>query len=498
MVDRRTPLLPWLAEDGLEKISPFDAAVEIVKMLRAAAHAALPSDVEKEALPLVLTVPASFEESARTLTYEAALAAGFENVMLLEEPLAAVYAWFAQHGSEWRKHLTPGDLICVCDVGGGTSDFSLIAVEDTDGVVSFRRVSVGEHILLGGDNMDLALAHVLRQRLEDQGKTIDPWQFLTLVQGARLAKESLLGSTKENDIFPIAVPTRGGSLFAGTLSVGVERSEAERIILDGFFPLVSSDETPRARRGVALKEFGLPYATDAAITRHLAGFLAISARNAAQETELAKFLKDGKLIPTKILFNGGVFESQAFRDRMIEQLAAWNHGVRPEVLINADVDTAVARGAAYYGGVVAQGGGLRIRAGLSRSYYVGLEPTELAVPGITLRTKGLCVAPRGLEEGSECDLTGQEFVLSAGQEVEFKLYNSNERPADTVGAVVPDADRDLVDGGSVRVTIDSAEPLIPVTLSSRVTEVGTLELSVRDTRSNHSWRLEFDVRSNLD
>jgi hypothetical protein len=487
--DRKGAILPWHADEDVQKTSPYDAAVRLLSYLRGAADAqGIPTS------SVVLTIPASFEESARALTHEAAVAAGFDEVILLEEPLAALYAWLERHAESWRSHLTPGDIIVVCDVGGGTSDFSLIAVTEESGELAFRRISVGEHILLGGDNMDLALAHILRQRLVDQGNEIDQWQFLTLVQGARAAKEALFGR-EEMPHYTVSVPSRGSSLFGGSVSITVQRAEIEQSIVEGFFPLVLPDALPKERRTTGLREAGLVYAYDAAITRHLAAFFARSSRNAAQSDELKDFLRDGAIRPTKVLFNGGVFIAEPLRARVREQLQAWNGDVPIAELPDAELECGVARGAAYYGGVVARGGGLRIRAGLSRSYYIGVEPSELAVPGFTVPLKGVCIAPQGLEEGSSCTLTENEFVLATGEEISFPLFSSAERAGDEAGTEVTDAERELHEAGAITARIDSTEPYVPVVLTSRLSEVGMLELALTERGGERAWKFSFDVRT---
>ena len=505
LVDRRSPILPWSAESDVSKISPYEASVRLLRHLRGAVSNELSAQGAENGsgteIPLVLTVPASFEESARALTYEAAIEAGFGYVTLLEEPLAALYAWLEAHRDSWREELSPGDIVLVCDVGGGTSDFSLVTVTEEAGSLAFRRVSVGDHILLGGDNMDLALAHHLRQRLHDEGKEIDQWQFLSLVQGAKVAKETLLSDETRSD-YQLSLPTRGSSLFASAMSINVSRADVERIILDGFFPLVSLDDGPRERKQGGLRELGLPYSSDAAITRHLAKFLSGSARTVAQNETLSHLLRDGRIVPSKILFNGGVFGSSIFQRRIVEQLEQWSaeqqdSRIAVTVLQNTDLGGAVARGAAYYGGVVTQGFGLRIRAGLSRSYYIGVEPTELAVPGIPFRVKGLCLAPQGLEEGAECVLEGREFVLATGEEVEFRVFTSSERGADVPGTELSDAETLLVEGTPICGRVLSDQPFVTVQLRSRVTEVGTLEISMVQKDGSGNWKFEFDVRGEM-
>jgi molecular chaperone DnaK (HSP70) len=492
VIDRRAPVLPWQAEENVERISPVDAAVRILSHIKHSV-ALCEGDEYISKARVVLTIPASFEESARALTVEAAYGAGWQDVVLLEEPLAALYAWLESHAGSWRETISVGDAILVCDVGGGTSDFSLIAVTEENQQLAFKRISVGDHILLGGDNMDLALAHLLRQRLHDQGRELDRWQFASLIQGARTAKEALCADGAL-ERYTVSIPSRGSGLFVGSLSVEVARDDVDQIVLDGFFPIAAITDHPRERRSSGLREFGLPYASDPAITRHLAAFLSRSARAALQSEALSTFVHEGMIRPTKILFNGGVFNSERFRARIVEQVNLWASPVSVEVLTQRDLECAVAHGAAYYGGVVSRGNALRIRAGLSRSYYIGVEPSELAVPGLQSHMKGVCVAPQGLEEGADCEIPQREFLLASGESIEFKLFTSNERASDVAGSEVSNAESTLHDAGTIKAKIESPDPYVPVVLHSRLSEVGALEISLRRSGGEDAWRFEFDVR----
>jgi molecular chaperone DnaK (HSP70) len=495
VIDRRAPVLPWQAEENVERMSPVDAAVTLLSHIKHSV-ALYEGDHDLSSTRVVITIPASFEESARALTIEAAYGAGWQDVVLLEEPLAALYAWLESNAHSWRENISVGDVILVCDVGGGTSDFSLIAVTEENQQLAFKRISVGDHILLGGDNMDLALAHLLRQRLHDQGRELDRWQFASLIQGARAAKEALC-SDGVLERYTVSIPSRGSGLFAGSVSIEVARSDVDQIVLDGFFPIIAIADHPRERKSSGLREFGLPYASDPAITKHLAAFLTRSARAALQSEELSGFVHDGVVRPTKILFNGGVFNSERFRSRIVEQVNQWVSPVSVDVLRQQDLECAVAHGAAYYGGVVSRGRALRIRAGLSRSYYIGVEPSELAVPGMQSHMKGICVAPQGLEEGTECEIPQREFLLASGESIEFKLFTSNERSSDTAGSEVSNAESTLHEAGTIKARIESPEPYVPVVLHSRLSEIGALEISLRRSAGEGAWRFEFDVRGEV-
>jgi hypothetical protein len=515
-VERYAPILPWKSELAEGKVSPFEASRRYLEHMRRAFEHQLATrdpDAQLDDCQVVLTVPASFDEVARTLTHEAAVAAGLGNVTLLEEPQAAFYAWIAHSESaaaarHWTEQVAAGDLILVCDVGGGTADFSLIAVaEAPEGLskqLELHRIAVGEHILLGGDNMDLALAYALQARLEEEGHEIDSWQFLALVHAARSAKEKLLSDEALAEA-PIAVPSRGSSLFAKTLATRLTRDDVHGILLEGYFPLTSADDLPAPRKSVGLQEYGLDYATEPALSRHLARFLRRSLDNVRSDEALRQSIGHGAdldgasiLRPTAILFNGGVFEAPAFRRRMLDLLSSWL-GAPLKELESAGLDIAVSRGAAYYGAVQASGKGIKIRAGTSRSYYLGLESPMPAVPGFVPPVKGICIVPQGTEEGTELELPGREFGLVTGEAVEFRFFASEIRAGDRVGDTVPNALKSLDELASLTIALPPVEgaagQVVPVSLHPQVTEVGTLELWMLHTKSDKRWKLEFNLRA---
>jgi hypothetical protein len=504
-IDRTAAILPWQSESvpAAAKVSPLDATTQFLTHLRSAVSHA--DELNWAATRVVITVPASFDEAARNLTRDAASRAGFTEPLLLEEPLAAFYAWLETAGTDWRRHVRPGDVVLVCDVGGGTADFSLIAVGETAGALALDRISVGEHILLGGDNLDLALAHALRAQLEEAGQTVDEWQFLALVQAARDAKEALFNDPALPGV-PVAVPTRSARLFANTVSTRLERPLLEAIALDGFLPLTAPTDFPAGRSAGGLRELGLNYAADPALSRHLARFLQRSEQNVASSADLQARVANalatrahGLLRPTHVLFNGGVFKAAPMRRRVIDLLAGW-FGAAPAELAGADYDLAVARGAAAYGRLLNSGAGVRIRAGTARSYYVGLESTVLAVPGFKPAIKALCVAPQGMEEGTSATLAEREFGLVVGEPVEFRLFSSTARAGDRTGTLVGDALRELEESARVETVLPPGKGLaegdvIPVRLVSRVNELGVLELHLRHAETDRTWRLEFKVRT---
>ena len=398
--------------------------------------------------------------------------------------------------------MTPGDIILVCDVGGGTADFSLISVTDVAGAVELERISVGEHILLGGDNMDLALAYTLRAKLEADGKSLDDWQFLALVHAAARAKIVLFEDASLAEA-PIAIPSRGSSLFAKTMSTALDRAALSDVVLDGFFAKTALDDLPREVRRTGLQEFGLPYASDPVISKHLARFLTRSLQN-AQASEKpgapAGSLAGPALMPTAVLFNGGVFKAAPIRARVLDLLASWNGGEAVRALEGAEPDLAVAKGAAIYGRQRATGKGMRIKAGAARSYYVGLETSMPAIPGFRPPVKALCVVPQGMQEGTEQLIEGRTFGLVTGEAAEFRFFSSGVRSGDTPGQILPDAERELEETSLLEVELPAlpdvpAGQVVPVQIEAVVTALGTLELWMKHVNSDRRWKIEFQVRT---
>jgi len=507
-IDPKKPVLPWKSDIKEQKLSPFECSRRYLEHMREgflyaeSAHGQAWNLAEGE---IVLTVPASFDEIARNLTAAAAEAAGFGKIVLLEEPQAAFYAWTAQAGNSWRNQVSRGDIVLVCDVGGGTADFSLIAVTEKDGNLEVERISVGEHILLGGDNMDLALAYTLKAQLEAAGKSIDSWQFLALMHAAAIAKVNLFTELSLEES-PIAIPSRGSSLFAKTVSTKLNRATLERVILDGFFPLTKVSDLPREFRNVALQEFGLPYASDPVISKHLARFLTRSLINVKASEGLTSLVKlrpealDGQYLkPTAVLFNGGVFNAAPIRNRVLDLLISWGNGAPVRELAGFQPDLAVAKGAALYGRNRATGQGIRIKAGTARSYYIGLESSAPAIPGFKPPMKALCVVPQGMEEGTELLIDEREFGLITGQPADFRFFASEVRSGDAPGVIIESPDRELEETGRIEVTLPAVEGFpesqpIPVIINPIVTELGNLELWMKHTASDRRWKVEYQVR----
>ncbi len=498
-VDRRADILPHDAPAEVTRISPLTASIRYLEHLRQAWDQSHPEAPFSEQ-DITVTIPASFDPAARELTAEAARTAGYSSLTLLEEPQSALYNWIQNSAGGWRKQVKPGDVILVVDVGGGTSDFSLIAVVEREGNLELHRVAVGDHILLGGDNMDLTLAHVIARKLAQGGTQLDAWQMRALTYACRSAKESLL-SDPTLDELPIVVPSRGSKLIGGTIRTELTRAEVGSVILEGFFPQVEAAARPVTRARSGLTQFNLPYAQDAAITRHLAAFLG---RQVDALAELEGF--EGRagasfLQPTAILFNGGVFKAEILAERVVHTINAWleSDGAAPaRVLGGADLDLAVARGAAYYG-YVRRGRGVRIRGGTAKAYYVAVESAMPAIPGMEPPIEALCVAPFGMEEGTEATLPAQEFGLRVGEPVHFRFFGSSTRRQDQMGTLLGFwSDDELQELNQIEAQLPAVGRLpgevVQVRLHARVTEAGTLELEAVPQDGDERWKVEFDVR----
>ena len=500
-IDRQAPILPPGVPDEIPQISPFDATIHYLAHLRNAWNGAHPYE-PLDRLEVTVTVPASFDPAARELTAEAAKAIGIKHLVLLEEPQAALYSWVNDSQGEWRQQVQVGDIILVVDVGGGTTDLSLIAVTEHEGALELNRVAVGEHILLGGDNMDLALAYVLRHKLAAGGVELDRWQLQALTHACRQAKETLLADA-ELERVPVVVPSRGSKLIGGSIRTELTRDEVRTSLIEGFFPAVESGSRPTTRSRGALTKVGLPYAQDPAITRHLAAFLG---RQAGATQDLAGFVAQSPeasfLRPTAVLFNGGVFKAGLLQERVMEVLNGWlaAEDAPPARRLEArDLDLAVARGAAFYAHA-RRHGGVRIRGGTSHTYYVGVESAMPAVPGMEPEIQALCLVPFGLEEGSEPVAPPQEFGLVVGEPVRFRFFGSSVRREDQVGDLLEDWHEDeLAELDEIQTTLGAEDrkkgEVVAVRLQAAVTEVGTLELTaIPVDGGDERWNVTFHTR----
>ncbi len=503
-VNRTSPILPWGAPDEVPKLSPIQVSALYLTYLRQVWDSRMNAKKHPELAlseqDVLLTVPASFDEEARELTLRAAEQSGLKHVTLLEEPQAAFYAWIDAQGERWRKKIKVGDLILVCDVGGGTTDFSLITASEENGELMLKRVAVGDHILLGGDNMDLALARLLQQRLEADGHRIDTWQLQGLWHQCRLAKEKLFAEPKSQKQ-PVTLLGKSSKLISGTIKTELRREDLQQVLTEGFFPVAGRDEMPARQRRIGFQELGLPYAADPAITKHLARFLAQQTRH-SPEAESIRRGPSGFACPTHILFNGGVMKAGVLRERVIEVLGHWLEAEgferlgEKEVLDAPDLDHAVARGAAYYG-KARRGRGVRIRSGAPRTYYVGIESAMPAVPGMAAPLKALCVVPFGMEEGTEAAIPGREFGLVVGEPAEFRFLSSTVRKQDQIGSMTEDWGDEIEELSPLEVTLKldgQEDTVLPVRLETRITEVGSLEVWCVTRDGAQRWKLEFNIR----
>ncbi len=473
-IDRTSELLPLNAPDGVAKVSPVEASRDYLAHIRHSWNHGNP-DAPFDDQQIVIGVPASFDAVARELTLTAAREAGYPEPVLIEEPQAAFYAWIERH-PDWRDRVGVGDLILVIDIGGGTTDFSLIAVTEAAGELTLDRVAVGAHILLGGDNMDLALAHHVSQSLAAKGVKLDAMQFQALWQQCRAAKEKLLDTSFEGNEYPVTVLGRGSGLVGGSIRAALTRDDVRTLLLEGFLPTADRDSHPVRTRRAGLAEIGLPYESDPAITRHLAEFLA----------------KAGGAAPTRVLFNGGVLRSAAIRERVLDVLNSWLP--KPAVPLEGDdLMHAVARGAAYYG-IARSGRGVRIRGGISKSYYVGIETAAPAVPGMSAPMKALAVAPFGMEEGTAHEFPAQQFGLFVGEPAVFRFFSSSRH--DEPGTVLEDVPAELDEMPPMEVTLTGQPGMAAVTLESQVTETGVLEIYCV-ARDGRRWKLSFNVRERV-
>ncbi|HUE70922.1 MAG TPA: Hsp70 family protein [Pirellulaceae bacterium] len=543
-VNRTAPILPWHAADDVERLSPVEASSRYLAHVRDAwnhRHRSHPLEEQD----VVLTLPASFDEVARELTVEAAAKAGLSRVVLIEEPQAAFYAWIYKHTDTWSDLVAPGQKILVCDIGGGTTDFTLIRVRRGEGgKVQFHRVAVGDHLILGGDNFDLALAQHVEKKLTSGGK-LPSRQWDLLVRLARQAKEQLLGDHAPESV-TVTLPGSGSKLIGGSQSVSVSRDEVHELLVDGFMPLVNLDDKPAPRRS-GFQEFGLPYASDPAMTRYLAAFLTahryVALEDAGQVSNLSKnrsgqvenlSCEDDPARPDVLLFNGGVFESPVLRQRLIDSLSRWfsvgpacragplnelattaggparqaGPTWHPTVLDNDRLDLAVARGAAYYG-MVRRGQGVKIAASLARTYYIGIEVDPACRAGSELHLdkvppgrrdlQAICLLPGSAEPGQEVKLPDRQFDLLISEPAEFPLYVSSTRLADRPGEMFAVDPEQMTALPPIRTALKtrrrSERGTVTVELHAKLTEIGTLELWCSEVGGERSWRLQFDVRS---
>jgi len=493
-VDRTAPILPWGAAAEVAKVSPVEASKRYLQHIREAWDATMAGGHDENMFArqaIVLTVPASFDEVARELTMRAAEEAGLAHAVLLEEPLAAFYAWLADHQADWQSQLREGQLILVCDVGGGTSDFTIVGVRRGEAGLRFDRLAVGEHLMLGGDNMDMALGRLVETQLLGQPGKLDTQRWQQLVYAGRRAKETLLGDEHAADV-DVTVLGSSGRVIGGALSGKLSRADVLELLVDGFFPVAPLDSAPAVRRS-GLTELGLPFVADPAITHHLAAFWRRFETLLRQETG-----RDAPY-PDWLLFNGGTLTPRPIRERLTEVVQHWfapiaGSGWQPGELPNPRPELAVALGAAYYG-VVRLGQGVRVGSGSPRAFYVAVDAAA-AASSSELHT-AVCLVPRGTEEGFHTRLDEPAFVALTNQPVSFQLFTSSTRLGDRLGDVVQLHSDEVTTLPPIRSVLRYGRGVvnsIPVRLEVRLTEVGTLELWCRAQESEHRWRLQFDLR----
>ncbi len=487
--DRHGPILPWGSEREIPKVSPVEATAQYLSHIKKAWNSLqVDEDGFLENQWVIITIPASFDEVARDLTLEGAEKAGFSKVTLLEEPLAAFYNWLIVHEKDWHDHVREGELILICDVGGGTTDFTLITLKEVDGHPRFERIAVGDHLILGGDNIDIALARHIENRLGNAVPKLSPDRFKSLVNQCRNAKEEILeGKTQSRRISLVG---QGSRLIAGALTAVMERRELEDIVLGSFFPVVDSERSPENQGERVISEFGLPYEIENAVTRHIGWFLE------KHKDHIQRNLPGTGGLPDLVLFNGGALKPLKIQERIVRSIAHWfGDSQGPRVLENQDHDLAVARGAAYYG-MVKRGAGVRVGSGSARGYYLGISLDEDGTRGKG-KSLALCLVERGVEEGAVIELFDKTFEVLTNQPVGFDIYSSSFRSGDRTGDLI-EIDETLTPLPPIRTVIQFGKKgerkKIPVHIQAEYTEVGTLALWCRSLITSHRWRLQFDLR----
>jgi len=490
-VDRKAPILPWGSDQGVKKVSPVEASSAYLNHIRNAWNERMSEDEDSwlEYQMVIITVPASFDEVARDLTIEAARLAGISNVILLEEPLAAFYSWLGRHENEWHQLVDPGNLILVCDVGGGTTDFTLISLQEIDDNQRFERIAVGDHLILGGDNIDLALGRYIADKMQGpSGKQLNLERWQSLCHQCREAKEAILSDAISSKA--ITLIGEGRSLIANTLSSELDKAAIEKIVLDGFFPVINpSDSQPVSnlskRKGIT--EFGLPYEQEPAITKHLCQFLA------NHQKDLPDSMKaSGVRQPDVILFNGGSLKPTWVQNRICESIQTWSASTEtPKILKNPEPFLAVAVGASYYG-LVKMGHGVRVGSGSARSYYLGVDTQQ--------GRQAICIVERGQEEGSTATFADNAFEVLANQPVRFDLYSSSYRSGDQPGTFFQ-VDESFSLLPPLQTVIQygkrAAQKQLPVIIETEYSELGALSIWCKAKLTDHRWQLRFELRDKI-
>ncbi|MFH2067815.1 MAG: Hsp70 family protein [Pseudomonadota bacterium] len=487
-VDRRAGILPWGSGEDVRKVSPVEATSAYLNHIKKAWNVRFGDDEERylENQMIILTVPASFDEVARDLTLEASRMAGLHHVTLIEEPLAAFYSWLIQHETNWDRFVKPDELILICDVGGGTTDFTLIYLREMEGSPRFERIAVGDHLILGGDNIDLALAHHVETASGRKKLSLNQDRWKALCHQCRQAKENIFNNKTDSE--RITIMGEGRSLIAGTLSAELHRKDLEKIVLEGFFPLVEKQTGRSVEKRKGITEFGLPYEQEPAITRHIGQFL-------ERHAEDVKSILGRAPIPDLILFNGGSLKSGVIQERIRQAIRHWfglDDPSVPRILENPDPDLAVALGASYYG-LVKTGKGVRVGSGSPRGYYLGVATQEGGG-----KKNAVCLVERGLDEGSHIELSDRQFEVLTNQPVTFDVYSSSYRSGDKKGDIV-EVDDSFSTLPPIQTIVQfgkkGVKTTLPVTIEAHYTEIGTLALWCSSQVSKHRWRLQFQLRT---
>ncbi|KZN15251.1 Hsp70 family protein [Marinomonas sp. TW1] len=470
-------VLPIDALDEVDKVSPAQVTESLLDHLVSAWNQAFPMAPMSQQ-EVVITVPASFDPAARTVTEQAAEKVGLR-ARLIEEPLAAFYAWLADQ-QDWQSQLTLGEQILVVDVGGGTTDLSLIQVTEESGSLGLERIAVGRHILLGGDNMDMTLTYHLAGQLAQQGTQFEAWQISGLTQACRDAKERLLANPELTET-SVVVPSRGRSIFNKSIKATLTQTDVQQLLIDGFFPAVSAGEQAQKVARSGISTINLDYESDPAITRHI-----------------SEFLGQHQAKPGKVLLNGGVFNASPMVTSLSSRLSELLDGAEFTMLTPAHLDHAVAKGATYYAQVQANGG-VKVKSGLAANYYIGVASPMPAIPGMPPPVDAICVAPFGLEEGSDEQMLPNEFSLVVGEPVHFRFFQSPKSEAEPLGKVISSfslAQLNELNRLSIQLNeghYDKGE-MVRVYVTAQVTDLGLLLLQAHDTRSDLQWKIEFQVR----
>ena len=477
--ERQAPILPWQSEISERKISPVEAATEYLKYLIHLWDATLGAQNESFTFhrqKIIVTVPASFDPSARNLTLEAIERAGIKNVSLIEEPQAAFYDYLQRNPKTMVSELKGVDTVLVIDIGGGTTDFSLIRIDWSKDAnyPEFSRLAVGPHLLIGGDNLDLALARKVEAEFKHRGRKLAGKQWLSLLTQSHTVKEQVLSGAAEGQVsFNLA--GAGSRVLAGAAKISLAAEEIKNSMIDGFFPVVGADETPDEDNTLGLSEAGLPFTRDAAVTRHLAAFL-----------------RDNNVNPDAILFNGGTMKADCLRERLFEVLSIWK-GREPKILENPHPTLAVAAGAAYYG-LVTLGLGQRIQSGNPVSVYLGIGTAKSSTSTRHVPEQLLCILPKGSEAEKDYHMPGKTFGIDLSRDSAFYLFYTPAPPkTEESGRLIKFNSKRYLSLPPCTLKASTGKGEKQVEIRVRLKETGYLQIFCEEITGNFSQELRFDL-----